>query len=91
MANCCDFVAIDPAVINVVLSFQYVSGWKLRKIVKDLEQVQKGNTYKLFCILPDSVNTYYADKLPYVSASKKVFRNNPYLTFFLMILFFRVK
>ena len=31
----------------VISSFQDVSGWKLRKIMRNLKQVQKGNSYLL--------------------------------------------
>jgi len=40
-------LAIDIAVLSVILSFQDVSWWKLRKMVKDLEPVQKRNSYIL--------------------------------------------
>jgi len=38
--------AFDLVVLDVILLFQDVSGWKLQKMVKDLVQDQKGNPYK---------------------------------------------
>jgi len=37
---------LDLIFFSVIRSLQDVSGWKLRKIVKDLPQAQKGNPYK---------------------------------------------
>ena len=37
---------LDRIFFQVIYSFQDVSGWKLRKIVRDLLQAQKGNSYK---------------------------------------------
>jgi len=36
---------VDFIFFPVICSFQDVSGWKLRKIVRDLLQAQKGNSY----------------------------------------------
>jgi len=36
---------LDLIFFPVICSFQDVSGWKLRKIVRDLPQAQKGNSY----------------------------------------------
>ena len=38
---------VDFIFFPVICSFQDVSGWKLRKIVRDLLQAQKGNSYLL--------------------------------------------
>ncbi|MGB2845378.1 MAG: hypothetical protein WBC02_11030, partial [Candidatus Aminicenantaceae bacterium] len=38
---------LDLIFFPVISSFQDVSGWKLRKIVRDLPQAQKGNSYRL--------------------------------------------
>ena len=38
--------SIDLAVLSVISSFQDVSGWKLREIVKNRGRTQKGNSYK---------------------------------------------
>ena len=46
LANCCDFVIIDPPVFTVVLSSQTVSGRKWRKIVSYFGLAQKGISYK---------------------------------------------
>ena len=43
---CYSFTGFDLVVLDVILLFQDVSGWKLRKMVKDLVQGQKGNPYK---------------------------------------------
>jgi hypothetical protein len=37
---------LDRIFFPVICSFQDVSGWKLRKTVRDLPQAQKGNPYK---------------------------------------------
>ena len=37
---------LDLIFFPVICSFQDVSGWKLRKRVRDLPQAQKGNSYK---------------------------------------------
>jgi hypothetical protein len=37
--------AVEHVFLNVIHSFQVVRGWKLGKIVKNLEQGQKGNSY----------------------------------------------
>ena len=42
---CSAFLVIDLVVLSVIILIQYVRGWKLGKIVKDLMQVQKGNSY----------------------------------------------
>jgi hypothetical protein len=39
---CCNF-----ADFGVIILFQDVSGWKMGKIVKNLEQAQKRNSYQL--------------------------------------------
>ena len=36
---------LDLIFFPVICSFQDVSEWKLRKIVRDLSQAQKGNSY----------------------------------------------
>jgi hypothetical protein len=48
---------LDLIFFPVICSFQDVSGWKLRKIVRDLLQAQKGNSYKLavFCLFEGCV------------------------------------
>jgi len=38
---------LDLIFFPVICSFQDVSGWKLRKIVRYLPQAQKGNSYKI--------------------------------------------
>jgi len=38
---------VDFIFFPVICSFQDVSGWKLRKIVRDLLQAQKGNSYNI--------------------------------------------
>ena len=45
---CCSFLAVDLVVLGVILFFENASGWKLRKMVKDLAQVQKGNSHIYF-------------------------------------------
>ena len=42
---------LDLIFFPVICSLQDVSAWKLRKIVRDLLQVQKGNSYKFFKLL----------------------------------------
>jgi len=42
---------VDLIFFPVICSFQDVSGWKLRKIVRDLPQAQKGNSYLLVICL----------------------------------------
>jgi hypothetical protein len=37
---------LDLIFFPVIRSLQDVSGWKLRKIARDLPQAQKGNSYK---------------------------------------------
>ena len=37
---------LDLIFFPVICSSQDVSGWKVRKIVRDLPQAQKGNSYK---------------------------------------------
>ena len=37
---------LDLIFSPVICSFQDVSGWKLRRIARDLPQAQKGNSYK---------------------------------------------
>ncbi len=37
---------LDRIFFPVICSFQDVSGWKLRKIVRDLPQAQKRNSYR---------------------------------------------
>ena len=44
---CILFTAVDFVFLDVILSFQGVSGWILGKIVRDLMQAQKRNPYKL--------------------------------------------
>ncbi len=39
---CFAFLVIDLIVLDVILVFQYVSGWKIEK---NKEQAQKGNSY----------------------------------------------
>lgn len=51
LANCCDFVIVDPPVFTVVLSSQTVSGQKLRKIVRYFGLAQKGISYKIAPII----------------------------------------
>lgn len=41
------FLVFDLVVLNVTLSFLDINGWKLGKIVRDLEQTQKGISYLL--------------------------------------------
>ena len=42
------FLVLDLTFFHVICSFQDISGWKLRKIVRDLWRAQKGNSYPLF-------------------------------------------
>jgi hypothetical protein len=35
----------DLGVLDVISLVQHANGWELRKIVRDLSQVQKGNSY----------------------------------------------
>ena len=44
---CILFTAVDFVFLDVILSFQGVSGWILGKIVRDLMQTQKRNPNKL--------------------------------------------
>jgi len=46
MALTLSSIVIDLVVLSVIILFQDVRGWKLRKIVRGLEQTQKGNSYK---------------------------------------------
>jgi len=39
------FCVVDFVVLGVITLFQDVSGWILEKIVRDLMQAQKGNSY----------------------------------------------
>lgn len=41
------FLVFDLVVLNMILSFLDINGWKLGKIVRDLEQTQKGISYLL--------------------------------------------
>ena len=41
---------LDLIFFYVIRSFQDVSGWKLRKIVRDLFQAQKGNSYRVILV-----------------------------------------
>ena len=41
------FLVVDIVVLNVTLLFLDINGWKLGKIVRDLEQNQKGISYLL--------------------------------------------
>lgn len=52
------FPVVDYVVLDVILSFQDVSGWKLREIVRDLPQGQKGNSY----CAPDSKWLAFTDR-----------------------------
>ncbi len=40
---------LDHIFFLVICSFQDVSRWKLREIVRDLPQAQKGNSYNNTC------------------------------------------
>ncbi len=44
---CYAFLVVDLVVLDVILSFQDVSGWKLWKMVRDLDQRQKRISYIL--------------------------------------------
>ena len=44
--NCAAFWIFDLGVFDVIPLFEDVSGWKLRKIVRDLPQAQKRNSYQ---------------------------------------------
>jgi len=57
LANCCDFVIIDPSAFTVVLASRTVSGEKLRKIVRYFGLAQKGISFKK--PYPASPETYY--------------------------------
>ncbi len=45
-------VILDFIFFPVICSFQDVSGWKLRKIMRDLQQAQKENSYFLVMHFP---------------------------------------
>lgn len=44
---CLAFWVLDHVVLDVIILSQNIRGWILRKIVKDMQQAQKGNSYKL--------------------------------------------
>ena len=54
MFDCfCDllrFLAIDLVVLCVIVSCSVVSGLKLQTMIKDLDQAQRGNSYKSYLI-----------------------------------------
>jgi hypothetical protein len=50
---------LDLIFFPVISSFQDVNGWKLRKIVRDFPQAQKGNSY----LYEITHNIYYTVRL----------------------------
>ena len=54
---CLYFLAIDLAILSMILLFQDISGRKSRKIVRDLWRAQKGNSY------PSGGQTWKKDRL----------------------------
>jgi len=53
---CLYFWAIDFAILSMIWLFQGVSWWRLRKIVKDLGQALKGNSYVYSRMIPKALN-----------------------------------
>ena len=47
---CLYFLANDLAILSMILLFQDIRGWKSRKIVMDLGQALKGNSYRIILL-----------------------------------------